>query len=464
MAACRQSFTMWILLLLWRPLFALNDVSSLTITIADDQNATTHGLSHVTLWYNFTVYRYSLNQTLPSQPYSAYQTSTPRLQILGRTHCEYTTNPTDSQVMIEHDHANPIKIDKILFHTASGHWYGIDKFVQNGTTKATLCVNNQSTTCGPSKQILHFDITRPNQWILDALWSTGSNVTPHIQTCQTKSLSTTAFVDFVTSETTALNLLGISLTRFTIMIAGGLAGGCICFIVICVACRHGSKKKKLGSGKSLKSSKSHSDVDMLRTYVENQDDDVPLDDPNKPNDYFYDTRVVIEWIENTLKLPFYKQNFLQNGYESMKSIIAIGEEAQLHEIGISQHEHIVLIMSEIAQLRNMVQGNKDSPVFGYADTMKTEPVFAKNQTVNTIVLSPILSSRNLIREMNEMQYAKQRESPSTSQSSDEGDDADDAVLGGIELKAFDIHDSRCSPKFVTKRDENDVLKDKEIKI
>eukprot|EP01084_Bolivina_argentea_P148313 259331_1 len=101
-------------------------------------------------------------------------------------------------------------IDWITFETYSGIWYGIDGYcayeqehidyyldssssyqdwIQEdsecplGYSKLHFCVDNDMIDCAPAKQIFYFDVSTPNEYIMDSAWEDGTAVVPQIVTC-----------------------------------------------------------------------------------------------------------------------------------------------------------------------------------------------------------------------------------------------------------------------------------------
>eukprot|EP01083_Nonionella_stella_P153235 492013_1 len=176
----------WVLIAHYsKPLYALNDVTTITLQTTSNTNAGTDGIVVITLWYNFTIYRYTLDQPKRDKIFINHRDASPVFNIIGSSNChkhEYNNIPK-SQVMIALNDADAVKIAKIKFDTASGEWYGISGYMRDGTKSGSLCVDNDVNNCGPLKQIMHFDTARPNEYISDATWSDGTDVSDTIITC-----------------------------------------------------------------------------------------------------------------------------------------------------------------------------------------------------------------------------------------------------------------------------------------
>eukprot|EP01084_Bolivina_argentea_P240600 404145_1 len=143
----------------------------------------------VTLWYNSLVYQFT---TIPREINTSYSL-TPTASDFGPyiigTKCDI-----DAQMMIEITGPQALGVTKIRFTTSSGEWYGVNQVnIQNELTD-TICISQEVADCVNFlateiyKHIIHFDLTRPNEWINDATWSDGSNVYPSVNPCASTQL------------------------------------------------------------------------------------------------------------------------------------------------------------------------------------------------------------------------------------------------------------------------------------
>ena len=65
------------------------------------------------------------------------------------------------------------------------------------------------------------------------------------------------------------------------------------------------------------------------------------------------------WISDTVCLPQYYQQFLQNGYETLDIIKEIQHREELMDIGIYRTEHQYQILAEISKLKEISNHNDD---------------------------------------------------------------------------------------------------------
>eukprot|EP01084_Bolivina_argentea_P264579 448195_1 len=184
---------------------ALNDVESLSVKIYDGSTSDTVGTVYLTLWFNFTIYQYTLPATTVGATFTAYQNAQPTFTILGSSDCHLPSynNIPESKIMIENNNGNTVLIDSIKFNTSSGTWYGFDSVCihyQSNTYASSwrimdnecnsfyehyecICIDNDYNECRPYKQIIYFDTLRPDTYISNAQWSDGTNIYPQIKTC-----------------------------------------------------------------------------------------------------------------------------------------------------------------------------------------------------------------------------------------------------------------------------------------
>jgi len=120
----------------------------------------------------------------------------------------------ETTILIQNEQTDAAIFDKMYFVTPSGDWYGWNTICSETELDTSrklcnadcehcslstmiesddICVDNQSTECGPSKQLLILDDRRPNEYIA-AIWSDGSHIVPNIDplglTCKPTSSPT----------------------------------------------------------------------------------------------------------------------------------------------------------------------------------------------------------------------------------------------------------------------------------
>eukprot|EP01083_Nonionella_stella_P116457 346032_1 len=181
---------------------AMNDINSIQTKMQDTGGAGSDNTLTITLWYNSTIYQYSVHGT---QRDTTYQQSIATLSILHSSDC-YTFA---AKVMLESDGDDAAFIDKISFYTASGLWYGIDAVCRD-TIQPNGLFYQDNSVCEPGlyyhavigidkddpqgfpphKQLIYFDMSRPNQFIPNALLVDGIDVDPVQETCNPTSSPT----------------------------------------------------------------------------------------------------------------------------------------------------------------------------------------------------------------------------------------------------------------------------------
>eukprot|EP01083_Nonionella_stella_P232474 820024_1 len=143
------------------------------------------------------------------QPNTQYSLSSAEFTTIGQSDC---MDASDAKIMIERDGSNVVYIDWITFETYSGIWYRIDGYCADfqpeidyyldpsygytdwiqeesgcplGYSHVYFCVDNDvsSNGCAPAKQIWHFDVSSPNEYIFDSVWEDGTAVVPQIISC-----------------------------------------------------------------------------------------------------------------------------------------------------------------------------------------------------------------------------------------------------------------------------------------
>eukprot|EP01083_Nonionella_stella_P228779 810494_1 len=180
----------------------VDGVVSIAVTTRNWVYAGTTGTLQITLWFDSVIYTFEIAPTTSATSYTDTSTG------WGTTTCDET------RVMIESSVTDGVAIDYISFTTESGVYYGIDGICipssvsyvtkwgselgtlddsacSSGSSHLTsICVDNESDDCGPSKQILYFDTTQPNQYITGATWRDGSTVTLSSKSCDGTETST----------------------------------------------------------------------------------------------------------------------------------------------------------------------------------------------------------------------------------------------------------------------------------
>eukprot|EP01083_Nonionella_stella_P308117 1085798_1 len=178
---------------------AFESVKTITVRLTDTPTA---GAPHVkaTLWFDTAIYEFTLDNL---QPNTQYALSSTEFTTIGQSDC---MDASDTKIMIERD-GGAVFIDWVSFETYSGTWYGIDGYcafdqadidyylanyydwIQEdsecplGYSKLHFCVDNDMIDCAPAKQILYFDVSTPNEYIMDSAWEDGTAVVPQIVTC-----------------------------------------------------------------------------------------------------------------------------------------------------------------------------------------------------------------------------------------------------------------------------------------
>eukprot|EP01083_Nonionella_stella_P071545 192202_1 len=161
----------------------------------------------ITFWFNVTMYQFTL---FPTKINTTYSTST--FTITHPPDCgpESDHNTSQAKIMVENSDNDVLVLDTFTFTLGSGVWYGIngrcldDLLVDTqsflswtnyydflldesncGSSQSNIwmCIDDDSADCGPYKQIFYFDLTRPNQFINDALWSDGTNILSQTTSC-----------------------------------------------------------------------------------------------------------------------------------------------------------------------------------------------------------------------------------------------------------------------------------------
>eukprot|EP01083_Nonionella_stella_P006173 17949_1 len=133
----------------------LGELHFIRTTLSDKDGASSSGTITMTLWFKNTVYQYSFTNPAASEIFESYVQQSPMLTTISSSHC---VNLEEVKVMIEiDDTTDAAMIDKISIHTVSGIWFGIDQICR-------VRIDNEPDHFDPYKQIVYFDLTRPNQY------------------------------------------------------------------------------------------------------------------------------------------------------------------------------------------------------------------------------------------------------------------------------------------------------------
>eukprot|EP01083_Nonionella_stella_P316769 1150308_1 len=176
----------------------------------DDAAASTTNTVLATLWFNFTIYQY----TLPSTNAGTIYTSTHNdLHIIDEYTCPLSSdnNVNQTKIMITNNHRDEVTFESIKLTTSSGEWYGIDAkclsqtdadwYANNpgyeswildvatcssGKAERWICIDNEDdgVGCGPYQQMYYFDTLRKDQYIQDALYEDAKTIDPQFATCE----------------------------------------------------------------------------------------------------------------------------------------------------------------------------------------------------------------------------------------------------------------------------------------
>eukprot|EP01083_Nonionella_stella_P016694 46638_1 len=198
-----------LLLLFHAPIFlALHDVVAINISIGTHNSAlsTPNNPIQFTLFFNFTIYQFSLSPQIIGHTYSITTTA---FDTIKSSDCPFI----DAKIMMQNDADAALDVNSFSFETAPGIWYGIsgrciddalnqtqswlywaywgqyimkEASCNSGFSNVWMCVDTDITAslgCGPYKQMLYFDTMRPNQFINNATWSDATDVEPDIISC-----------------------------------------------------------------------------------------------------------------------------------------------------------------------------------------------------------------------------------------------------------------------------------------
>ena len=165
-------------------------VQSISIHTADEQNAKSNFKIGITLWFNEEIYQCRIHPNKKDTEYVCDDESSPPWITIS----DDDYNCTDYKVMITNTFGDEVIISRIEITLENGIKYGMtgfcvdrnisgdvyDEFDMNDTTCDTnqlhsiyLCADNSGKNgCYPFRQIVYFDIFRPNEVIDNASWST----------------------------------------------------------------------------------------------------------------------------------------------------------------------------------------------------------------------------------------------------------------------------------------------------
>ena len=65
-----------------------------------------------------------------------------------------------------------------------------------------------------------------------------------------------------------------------------------------------------------------------------------------------------QWLNDIVRLPGYYSNFVENGYESMGSVMKIKDKSALSDIGIDITGHQMRLLAQIEKLRDVCHENE----------------------------------------------------------------------------------------------------------
>eukprot|EP01083_Nonionella_stella_P150828 481086_1 len=187
------------------PFGAADGIAAVEIALPTPVHSWTVETITVTIWFDHVVYQYPLVTDVSTKTYT-----TTSLSVLGKYECASSNPP--SKIMFSNPGADGLMMDEIKITTTSGTWYGIqgrciddalldtqywidydsyqdwhtaEPLCDSGNSNIWICIDNEDADCGPAKQVLYFDTSRPSQYILDADWSEGATVSASAGTCPT---------------------------------------------------------------------------------------------------------------------------------------------------------------------------------------------------------------------------------------------------------------------------------------
>eukprot|EP01084_Bolivina_argentea_P162346 282544_1 len=176
------------------------DIEYIRYQTMDHSDSGTSGTVKFTLWYGTTIYYDELDSPNSDREYYSFMNkTTPDVSILGTR----TTNcPFQPRVLVEQcDNGNAVFIDGISFKTTSGLWYGVSQICRSTEqTDDYRLRNDVGVVCpegypyhydcigvdaeepkgfDPCTQLIYFDLTRPNEFLLNAIMVDGTDSDPY---------------------------------------------------------------------------------------------------------------------------------------------------------------------------------------------------------------------------------------------------------------------------------------------
>eukprot|EP01083_Nonionella_stella_P096290 270609_1 len=144
-----------------------------------------------TLWFNSAIYQCSF---IPDKINSENYCDSSKIRMIG-TDC----SSSDTKLLIDNQHPDAVHAGNVFFETSYGTAYSAGAFCvsddaslssySQGYKTGTTCQSGIGESghifesvcigtvyCTPSKQLIHFDTSRPGEAIADALWEDGTSV------------------------------------------------------------------------------------------------------------------------------------------------------------------------------------------------------------------------------------------------------------------------------------------------
>eukprot|EP01084_Bolivina_argentea_P243058 407543_1 len=191
---------------------AIDNIESFGIMLHSNANSGTTSTVTVTLWYNFTIFQCNMYPTTYS---TAYFCDSSSWNILGSSGCPKTDIPQYKIMINNPAPTDDLIIDYVFLWETDTIWYSISAWcVLTSSTPPgfnniaswkindfncgsqythynTLCINNNINDCGPSQQMLYFDMNSPNSYETFSQWNAYTNYIIHTFTCNPTSDPTT---------------------------------------------------------------------------------------------------------------------------------------------------------------------------------------------------------------------------------------------------------------------------------
>eukprot|EP01084_Bolivina_argentea_P138018 243061_1 len=191
---------------------AISDVQSFGFkTSTGSTDGTSNNIIELTLWFNHTIYQCDIDS--PSKD-TTYSCSSSQYTIIDSFEC----NAFDNALLIHNPSSfhDSITLDNVFVTTKNSITYGINgicipntafigdrydsQFLVTSNTDCSsgynnfdkICIDDQTSDCYPDHQLLLFDISKPNEYISNALWNDGQSVTTDIITCDPTTKPTPA--------------------------------------------------------------------------------------------------------------------------------------------------------------------------------------------------------------------------------------------------------------------------------